>query len=145
MEARQSQQAWIMSQQDLSPLMQVTHMPLSTASHLHMPRVRLQQHTVVPFMTMQQLHMPAAIAEHSCCIMLPAIASSLVQVIFMPPVHFSILNVQRGTIIQFIGAGMLPVIVGPGIPWPLIPGSGIPIRSIICTLLIANSLSGKVP
>ena len=38
--------------------------------------------------------------------MLRAIWSSHVQVIFIPPVHFSILKVQRGTIIQFAGAGM---------------------------------------
>ena len=105
-------------------------MPLSDISHLHMPMVRLQQQTTAPFMTMQQLHMPPAMAEQSCCIMLAAIGSSQVQVIFMPPVHFSILNVQRGTIIQFAD-GMLPGIVGVGMPCLGIPGKGIPIRSII--------------
>jgi len=93
--------------------------------------VRLQQHTTVPFITMQQLHMHPAMAEQSCCIMLAAMASSHMQVIFMPPVHFSILNVQRGTIIQFMDAGMVPGMVGAVIPWLLMPGRGIPIRSII--------------
>ena len=52
--------------------------------------------------------MPPAIIVQRFCIMLQAILSSQVQVIFMPPVHFSILNVQRGTIIQFMDGGMLP-------------------------------------
>ena len=38
------------------------------------------------------------------------IASSQTQVIFMPPVHFSILNVQRGTIIQFGDVGMVGMV-----------------------------------
>ena len=42
--------------------------------------------------------MPPASMVQRFCIMLQAIASSQVQVIFMPPVHFSILMVQRGTI-----------------------------------------------
>jgi hypothetical protein len=128
---RQSQQDWIISMQGLSPVVQVSVMPLSDISHLHMPIVRLQQLTTQPFMTMQQLHMPPDMAEQSCCIMLAAMGSSQVQVIFMPPVHFSILNVQRGTIIQLGVDGMLPGMVGVGMPWPVIPGIGIPIRSII--------------
>jgi hypothetical protein len=135
MVAMQSQQDWIISAQALSPLVHMTDIPLSDISHLHMPMVRLQQHTTEPFMTMQQLHMLPVMAEQSCCIMLAAIGSSHMQVIFMPPVHFSILNVQRGTIIQFMDSGMEPGMVGVGMPWPLIPGIGIPIRSIICTLL----------
>ena len=98
MAVMQSQQAWIMSQQALSPLVQVMQTPSSVISHLHMPIVRLQQQTIMPFIIMQQLHMPPAIIVQRFCIMLQAILSSQVQVIFMPPVHFSIFIVQRGTI-----------------------------------------------
>ena len=59
------------------------------------------------------------------------IASSQVQVIFMPPVHFSIFMVQRGTIIMFMPAGIVaPPIIPvpmPGVPMPVML---IPARSI---------------
>jgi len=59
------------------------------------------------------------------------IASSQVQVSFMPPVHFSIFMVQRGTIIMFMPAGIvappiMPVPM-PGVPMPVML---IPARSI---------------
>ena len=38
----QSQQAWIISQHWLSPLVQVTQQPFSVVSHLQMPTLRLQ-------------------------------------------------------------------------------------------------------
>jgi hypothetical protein len=62
------------------------------------------------------------------------IGSSQVQVIFMPPGHFSIFIVQRGTIIMFMPAGIAvapPIIPGPmaGAPMP-IPAMLIPARSI---------------
>jgi hypothetical protein len=47
--ATQSQQPWIMSQQALSPLVQVITQPSLVISHLHAPIVRLQQHTIMPF------------------------------------------------------------------------------------------------
>jgi hypothetical protein len=61
--------------------------------------------------------------------MLAAILSSQVQVIFIPPWHFSIFMVQRGTIIMLgiIWAPMPPI--GPG-AMPM-PGMPMPIRSII--------------
>ena len=98
-----------------------------------MPIVMLQQQTIMPFIMQQTVHMPPAIIVQRFCTMLQAILSSHEQVIFMPPVHFSILKVQRGTIIQLVEAG-IPVgepIVGlpmPGIDMPCIP---IPVRSII--------------
>ena len=98
MVAMQSQQAWIMAAHWASPLVQVTLTPLSVISHLHMPMVKLQVQTTMPFIIMQQLTMPPASMVHKFCIMLQAILSSQVQVIFMPPVHFSIFMVQRGTI-----------------------------------------------
>jgi hypothetical protein len=60
----QSQQAWIMSQQLWSPLVQVTHTPCSVHSTLQQPIVKLQQQTTMPFIMQQQLHMPPASIEH---------------------------------------------------------------------------------
>jgi len=125
----QSQQPWIMSQQPLSPLVQVTTQPSLVISHLHMPIIMLQQQTIIPFIMQQQLTIPPAIMEQRFCIMAQAAGSEHVQVIFIPPVHFSILNMQRGTITIFgaMGADV------PGIPIPEVPIPGIPMvgRSII--------------
>jgi hypothetical protein len=115
----QSQQAWIMSQQPLSPLMQVMQTPSLVISHLHMPMVRLHMQTMVPFIMQQTLHFEPAIIEHRFCSMLQAILSSHTQVIFMPPVHFSILMVQRG-IIMPVMAGAL-VGIAPVMPGIIIP------------------------
>jgi len=131
MVVRHSQQDVIICEQLLSPLVQVMQTPSLVISHLHMPIVRLQQQTTLPFIIMQQLHMLPARALQSCCSMLVAMGSSHTQVIFMPPVHFSILNVQRGTIIQFMDGVMPPGMAVAGIPWVLIPGRPAPIRSII--------------
>jgi hypothetical protein len=131
MQARQSQQHWIISQHLGSPLVQVMQTPSLVISHLHMPMVRLQQQTIMPFIMQQTVHMPPAIIVQRFCTMLQAILSSQLQVIFMPPVHFSILKVQRGTIIQLVGIPVGLPIVGlpmPGIDMPCIP---IPERSII--------------
>ena len=123
----QSQQPWIMSQQPLSPLVQVTQQPSFIISHLHMPIMRLQQQTIMPFIMQQQLTMPPAIMEHRFCIMAQAAGSVQVQVIFIPPVHFSILKVQRGTITMLGDMG----VDGLAIPDPFIPGIPIVGRSII--------------
>ena len=107
--------------------------PSLVISHLHMPMVRLQQQTIMPFIMQQTLHMPPAIIVQRFCTMLQAILSSQLQVIFIPPVHFSILKVQRGTIIQLVEAGMpvgLPIVELP-MPGIDIPGIPIPVRSII--------------
>ena len=139
MAAMQSQQAWIISQHSGSPLVQVMHTPSSVISHLHMPIVRLQQQTIMPFIIMQQLHMPPAIMVQRFCIMVAAILSSQVHVIFMPPLHFSIFIVQRGTIIHCGLAGIVavpPIVPGIMLPMP-IPGIPMPARSIIIELVIA--------
>jgi hypothetical protein len=52
-----------MSQQALSPLMQVTQTPSLVISHMHIPIVRLQQHTMAPFIMQQTLHFELAIIE----------------------------------------------------------------------------------
>jgi hypothetical protein len=122
-----SQQPWIMSQQALSPLVQVTQQPSLVISHLHMPIIMLQQHTIMPFIMQQQLTMPPAIMEQRFCIMAQAAGSVHVQVIFIPPAHFSILKVQRGTITMFGAIGA----EGPVIPEVPIPGIPMVGRSII--------------
>jgi len=104
-----------MSQQLLSPLTQVMQTPSLVISHLHMPIVRLQQQTMAPFIMQQQLHLEPAIMEQRFCSMEQAILSSQLQVIFMPPVHFSIFMVQRGIIKPFMAG------VGAGMPAPM-PG-----------------------
>jgi hypothetical protein len=100
-----------MSQQALSPLMQVTQTPSAVISHMHMPIVRLQQQTMAPFIMQQRLHLELAIIEQRFCSMLQAILSSHEQVIFIPPVHFSIFILQRGIIIPVIAGVMVGIVV----------------------------------
>jgi hypothetical protein len=123
----QSQQPWIMALQAASPLVQVTVQPLSVISHLHMPIVSEQQQTIMPFIMQQQQQGPAASMEHRLCSVVQAMSSSQLQVIFMPPLIFCILKVQRGTIIQFDG-------IAEGIP---MPGAPIPIPMPIPVIPIA--------
>jgi hypothetical protein len=137
---RQSQQAWIISAHLASPLVQVTHTPSLVISHLQIAIVKLQQQTVMPFNMTQQLHMPPASIVHRFCTMLQAILSSHEQVILKPPWHFSTLKVQRGTISQFVPAGIpvgVPIVVP--IPGTLIPGMLIPERSVIIVLSILRT------
>ena len=82
--------------------------------------------------------MPPASMVHRFCIMLHAIGSSQVQVIFMPPLHFSILMVQRGTIMQLEVAGMPAADIGVPIPVVLI----MPVRSTIIVLVLMIRLLG---
>jgi hypothetical protein len=143
MALQQSQHAWIMAQQSLSPLVQVMVQPFSVASHLHMPIIRLQQHAIIPFIIMQQLHIPPAIIVQRFCSMPADMASSQVQVIFMPPVHFSIAIVQRGIIIMFMPVGIAlvpPIIPAPidGVPMPVML---IPARSISLVIIASVPIS----
>src|SRR5580658_10345661 len=112
----QSPQPWIIWQHWVSPLVQVKQTPLSVISHLHRPCVRLKYPIVMPLHWTQQLHMPPANIVHRFCTMLAAILSSQTQVNLTPPVHFSTLNVQRGTIIQFV-----PVVPTVGVPTVGVP------------------------
>jgi hypothetical protein len=139
----QSQHAWIMAQHAGSPLVQVIATPSLVGSHLHMPMARLQQHIIMPFMIMQQLHMPPAIIEQRFCSIVADIASSHLQTIFIPPVHFSILILHRGTIIHCGAAGMpAGAVMGPPAACP-IPGMPIPIpaRSIRIVFAIVFATS----
>jgi hypothetical protein len=132
MTEQQSQQDWIMSQQALSPEVQVTQQPSFVISTLHMPIVRLQQHTMTPFIMQQTEHMPPWSDMQRFCTMLFAVASSQTQVTFMPPWHFSNLNVQRGTIIHDDG-----IVIGEVMPPGVIPcvGMPMPVRSIIIPVI----------
>jgi len=140
MAAQQSQQAWIMAQQAGSPLVQVIVTPLPDVSHLHIPIMRLQQQTIMPFIIMQQEHMPPASIVHRFCIMPADTASSHMQVIFMPPAHFSMVIVQRGTIIMFVPVGIVvgaPIGPMPGAAMPPMPALSIIIAPVIAVLLVA--------
>jgi hypothetical protein len=143
----QSQQAWIILQHCSSPEVQVIVQPSLVISHLHMPIVRLQVQTIMPFIMQQSEHMPPWNIMHRFCIMLQAIGSSQEQTIFMPPVHFSIFMVHRGTMSMFgvIGAAVPPIGDDPmpGIPMPGIP---IPVRSIIIVFaIVPYSFRSRAP
>lgn len=140
MQHMHSQQAWIISQHCVSPLVQVRHMPESVISQRHIPMVKLQVQMTMPLCMTQQVHRPPDSMEQRFWIMLQAILSSQLAVMRQPPVHFSILSVQRGTIIMLVG--VMPgegigVVPRPGIP---IPGSPVPVRSIKIVLdIVQNS------
>jgi hypothetical protein len=147
---RQSQQPWIMSQQALSPLVHVIMQPSFVISILHRPMVRLQVQTIMPFIMQHMVHMPPAIMVQRFCIMAHAVGSVQIQVIFMPPAHFSSFIVQRGTMTMLGAIGVAGVPIGvvpmpmPGMP-PIVIG-----RSIIIVLVITNppdesNLRGSFP
>jgi len=138
---RESQQAWIILQHSLSPLVQVMHTPSLVISHLHIPIVRLQQQTIMPFIMQHQLHMPPAMAMQRFCSVPAAILSSQEHMIFMPPVHFSNLMSQRGTITQFIPVGA----AGMAAPMLLIPVVGMPMLEAIIVRVIVGPPFGQTP
>jgi hypothetical protein len=116
------------------------HTPSAVISHVHMPIVRLQQHTIAPFIRQQQLHIELVIMLQRFCSIEHAIGSSQLQMIFMPPAHFSIFIWQRGIIIPAIG--VLIAGIAPRIP-AVIPGD----LGIIAEVVIAvlHSLIPSVP
>jgi hypothetical protein len=143
----QSQHAWIMAPQSLSPDVQVMQTPSLVMSHLHMPIVRLQQHIIMPFIMQQQEHMLPARAAQRFCRALAATLSEHEHMIFMPPVHFSILMVQRGTM-GMVMPGMPPgIVVMPGVIMPGMPLIvGVIIAFIMIRLLLIRLvLSGSPP
>jgi hypothetical protein len=126
-----------MSQQPLSPLVQVMQQPSLVISTLHMPMVMLQQQTTMPFIMQLMLHMPPAIMVQRFCIMVQEVGSVQTQVTFMPPVHFSTLRVQRGTMTMLGAMGVVvPPIVADPIPVmpPIVIG-----RSIIIVLVMLDT------
>lgn len=136
---RHSQQAWIIWQQVLSPLVQVMQQPSLVNSHLHMPQIKLHWQTVMPFIVQQQVQVPPASILHKFCKAPQATSSSQEQVIFIPPVHFSNFISQRGKTHQFWPTG-IPVICVP-IPGMLVLGNITLLRSIIIALDIFELLS----
>jgi hypothetical protein len=134
----QSQHDWIMSQHCLSPEVQVIQHPSFVISHLHIPIVKLQQQTIMPFIIQQTEHMAPAVIEQRFCIIAQAAGSSHEQVIFIPPWHFSIFIVQRGTMTMFGVMGVIPVIE-PGMP---MPGDVMPVAAIgfIIAVTMSHSL-----
>jgi hypothetical protein len=122
MPVMQSQQLCTIAQQSLSPVVQVIVTPSLVISQLHLHIVMLQQLTIMPFIMQQQLQAAPISDMHRFCMVLQATLSSQTQTIFMPLVIFSIVTLQRGTIMVdmgIIGPGMAPPIPGiivPGIP-----------------------------
>ena len=92
----------------------------------------------MPFIMQQQLHMPSQTMRQRFCSMPQATSSSQEHVIFIPPVHFSIFMMHRGSI-MLLGEGIdgcepamgIPI----GMPIPIIDGPMIA-RSIIIILPI---------
>jgi hypothetical protein len=68
----------------------------------------------MPLIVQHRPSIPPAIILHVFCKVAAAISSSHVQVIFMPPAHFSIFIVQRGTMHML---GMIADMLGI---WPII-------------------------
>ena len=93
----QSQQASIISQHALSPLTHVMQTPSLVMVHSHLHMAMLHTLSIVPFIMQHRLHRPPAIILHMFCKVAADISSSHLQVIFMPPAHFSISIVHRGT------------------------------------------------
>ncbi len=133
--AQQSQQHWIMSQQVLSPLVQVTLQPVFVISTLQTPQVRLQVHTGTPFMVKQQETIPPWSIVQRFCTVAQAVVSSQLQVIVIPPVHFSNLKVHRGT--MTIDPPDTGVMLGIPVIVP-IPGIPMPVRSINMAVVIGS-------
>ena len=124
-----------MAMHPASPLVHVTTQPSLVISHLHYPIIMLQLQTII-FIMQQHEHMLPASMVKRFCIMARATASSHVHEIFMPPFMFSMVILQRGTIIMFGAMGE----VGPGIGVVPIPGMAMPMpipdRSIIIVPVI---------
>ena len=116
----QSQQAWIMRQHISSPDVQVMVQPMSIMSILHMPMVpMLQQQQHMPLHRQAMEHMALGIIMHRFFIISAAVLSSHLIVHFMPPATFSIVMVQRGTMVPAMP--MLPAIMPPVMPGIIMP------------------------
>lgn len=119
--------------------------------HLQVAMAMLHMHIVMPFIMQQQVHMPPAIISHMFCSVAAETSSSQMQVIFMPPAHFSIFIVQRTTMLMLpIGMpdipDIIPGIMGiPGI-MPVMAPIGIAVGFIIMVEFICLAPScGSLP
>jgi hypothetical protein len=129
----------------LSPLVQVIETPCSVIEHSHLHIARLHWHIIMPFIMQLQLHMPSASILHMCCSIVQATSSSQVQVIFMPPAHFSSFISHRGS--MHIEPAMGDIEGIAGMPGDIAPDTApaAPVnaeRSNISILVIANSFRG---
>jgi len=106
--SQQSQQAWIILMALASPLVQVIMTPFAMFSHLQVAIIIAQVQQGIPFSRQLHVHIAPGIMAHRFCIIETAIASSLVQVIFIPSLIFSIFMVQRGIIIPMHMPGIMP-------------------------------------
>lgn len=140
----QSQQAWHIAQQSSSPLVQVMQTPILTSVHSHLHIDKLHWHIIMPFIMQQQLHMAPAIILHMFCKVAAATSSSQRQVIFMPPLHFSIFIVQRGTMHICMPLGAMPGIAPPLIGEPIELPEPIIALSIIIMLAMPKTPSCSV-
>jgi hypothetical protein len=131
----QSQHAWIMSQQALSPLVQVRQQPFAVISHLHIAIIMLQLHTTMPFIVQHMLHMPPVIMVQRFCIMVQDAGSSHEQVTFIPPAHFSTFMAHFGTITMF---GIMP----DGMGMPVVPAVGVAAIGFIIAVIMGSLRSG---
>jgi hypothetical protein len=136
----QAQHAWTMALHAASPLVQVMQTPCSVGSHLQRHIVMLHAQTTIPLSMQQQLQRPPAIMVQRFCNMPAETLSSQAQLIFMPPLHFSKVIVQRGTIIMFAPVGAVAAgPITPAVPAMLIPAIAIPGRSIFVAVDIGSS------
>jgi hypothetical protein len=111
---RQSQHAWHMAQQALSPLVQVMQQPSSVMVQVQLHIAMLHWHIVMPFFMHTSVHMPSHSILQRFCMVAHDISSSQVQVIFIPPAQRSIFMVQRGTMLMLPIAGMAAGMVAMG-------------------------------
>ena len=140
MAVTQSQQAWHIISQVLSPLVQVITQPISVISQVHAHIVMLHEQTIWPFIIMQQPHRPPLFIIIICCSIMAAVLSSHTQVIFIPPGHFSRVIVQRGSIMPGIAGDIIMpgVIDGIMLVWPGVIPICI-IRSLVIIGVIGRS------
>lgn len=103
--------------------MQVIVHPISAISIVHIPIIpRLQQQQHIPFIIMQHEHIPPCVIMQRFFSISAAVRSSQVQIMRIPPAHFSIFIMQRGTIIP----PMDPVAADPIIPGIIDPMGIVP-------------------
>ncbi len=114
------------------------HTPSFVYSQVHMPQARLHWQTQMPFIVQQQLHKPSASILHRFCKVAHDKSSSHAHFSFMPPWHFSILIVHRGTTqkLPVPGDAWVDMLI-PEVPKPVAPKGAL---SRIA-LLIAKILS----
>lgn len=128
----------MISQQALSPLLQVMHTPSLVVSHVQIPQARLHWQILIPLSVQQQLHSPSASILQRFCKVAADTSSSQEHLSFSPPWHFSTLMVHRGTTHQL----PVPGDDGAGAPKPEVPNPVAPIGALSrIALLIAKILS----